>query len=321
MTSSSGSGQNCPTLWLILGGFALACGRLGYSDHQPAQFLADGAPSPDPLGDPDPDPDAGISILDASANGNTQGEGGSASSGDSGSASNGGVVNGGADGASATTPGLVGFWKLDESSGTTAADSSGNDNHGTLRNFVTPTWTGGTVGGALEFDGVDAMVEVPVSASIDSIAANDTFTIAAWAYLTDADSGTWRPILTQQSRSVLFEEFGLYFQSGELVLIINSDTPPKHTCRVAVNAFERWVFAAATYDGVTGRAYLDGAEVCSIAPSDPDIETPGNPVVLGANVSGRGVDTFQGSLDEILLFSRALTPAQIIDLEAGVLPN
>ena len=59
------------------------------------------------------------------------------------------------------TNGLIGHWKLDESAGTTAADSSGNGNDGTLTNMDPATdWfpTGGQVNGALDFDGVDDRV-------------------------------------------------------------------------------------------------------------------------------------------------------------------
>ncbi len=48
-------------------------------------------------------------------------------------------------------PGLVGWWRLDEGSGTTAYDSSGNGRHGTL--LGNPQWVTGKIGGALEFDG------------------------------------------------------------------------------------------------------------------------------------------------------------------------
>src|SRR3989344_8923137 len=43
------------------------------------------------------------------------------------------------------TNGLVGYWTFDETSGTTASDSSGNGNTGTLTNG--PTWTQGKIGG------------------------------------------------------------------------------------------------------------------------------------------------------------------------------
>jgi hypothetical protein len=47
-------------------------------------------------------------------------------------------------------PTLVGWWKLDESEGTVAADSSGNGNDDTLHGD--PQWITGQINGALEFD-------------------------------------------------------------------------------------------------------------------------------------------------------------------------
>jgi len=48
------------------------------------------------------------------------------------------------------TTGMVGHWKFDEGSGTSAVDSSGNNNTGTLTNG--PTWTTGKIGGGLSFE-------------------------------------------------------------------------------------------------------------------------------------------------------------------------
>ncbi|HEY3377218.1 MAG TPA: LamG-like jellyroll fold domain-containing protein, partial [Armatimonadota bacterium] len=57
------------------------------------------------------------------------------------------------------TPIQDAWWKLDEGSGTTAADSTGNGRTGTLCN--SPTWTTGRNGGALLFNGLNSMVTVP----------------------------------------------------------------------------------------------------------------------------------------------------------------
>ncbi len=54
---------------------------------------------------------------------------------------------------------LVGWWKLDEESGTFAIDSSGHGNHGTVRG--NPVWVAGYDGGALKLDGTGDFVEVP----------------------------------------------------------------------------------------------------------------------------------------------------------------
>ncbi len=69
--------------------------------------------------------------------------------------------NGGTDTATVTvqvSAALKAHWKLDEPSGTTAADSSGNGYNGTLRN--SPVWTAGKLGGALSFDGTDDYVAI-----------------------------------------------------------------------------------------------------------------------------------------------------------------
>jgi hypothetical protein len=74
--------------------------------------------------------------------------------------------------------GLVGYWSFDEGSGTTASDSSGNRNDGTVYGA---NWTDGKFGKALSFDGIDDYVTVPASLSFNNI--SDAVTIAAWVKL------------------------------------------------------------------------------------------------------------------------------------------
>jgi hypothetical protein len=78
----------------------------------------------------------------------------------------------------------VGWWKLDETSGLTAADSSGYGNNGTLVNG--PTWNpaGGRIGGALVFDGTDDYVNLGTASSLN-FGSYAPFTVAAWVKTTD----------------------------------------------------------------------------------------------------------------------------------------
>ena len=69
--------------------------------------------------------------------------------------------------------GLVGWWPLDEDSGTTAHDYSGNENHGTLTNG--PVWAVGILDGALQFDGVDDIVVLGTAER-----PTNTFSFGAW---------------------------------------------------------------------------------------------------------------------------------------------
>ncbi|MBK1855224.1 LamG domain-containing protein [Verrucomicrobiaceae bacterium 5K15] len=71
--------------------------------------------------------------------------------------------------------GLVGHWTFDETSGTTAADSSGGGYHGKV---VNPSWTRGLIGGALKFDGSCQVVDF---GTVLSNTANE-LSIAVWCY-------------------------------------------------------------------------------------------------------------------------------------------
>jgi len=75
--------------------------------------------------------------------------------------------------------GLVGYWKFDEGSGTTAYDSSGNGNNGILVNG--PTWVAGKYGEALSFEGVDDYVEIAGNTDLNPY-TND-WTVSAWVNL------------------------------------------------------------------------------------------------------------------------------------------
>lgn len=74
-----------------------------------------------------------------------------------------------------TTSGLIAHWKFDDGSGTSAIDSSGNSNSGTLTNG--PTWAAGKLGQALNFDGADDYVNAGSPTALNNLPA---MTISAW---------------------------------------------------------------------------------------------------------------------------------------------
>ena len=83
--------------------------------------------------------------------------------------------------ASGTCSGLVGWWKLNDGTGLTAIDSSNNGNDGTLTNMAGDEWTGGAVGGALDFDGDNDYVDT----GYDGIAGSSSRTVTFWVKSTD----------------------------------------------------------------------------------------------------------------------------------------
>ena len=93
-------------------------------------------------------------------------------------------------------PGLMAAFGFDAGAGTTATDSSGQGNTGTISGA---TWAPGRYGDALQFDGVGAAVRVPASASLNLRRA---ITLSAWIRPSAPQSG-WRTIVQRQADAYL----------------------------------------------------------------------------------------------------------------------
>src|SRR4030042_3337056 len=89
--------------------------------------------------------------------------------------------------ANAQDPSLVGWWKFDETMGSTVADSSGLGNHGTTNGG--PQWFTSDVGGARNLDGEDDYVSLPIGSLISSLTDS---TFAIWANFSNTGGGWQR---------------------------------------------------------------------------------------------------------------------------------
>ncbi len=83
---------------------------------------------------------------------------------------------------------LVGVWKMDETSGNIAKDSSTNHNHGTVGG--TAAWAAGVHGGALVFNGSDTYVDLPISNLMPTL---DNATLAVWVL--NQNAGQWSRVI------------------------------------------------------------------------------------------------------------------------------
>jgi len=202
--------------------------------------------------------------------------------------------------------GLVGWWKLDESSGTLAADSSAYGHNGTLLNG--PTWTTGPVVGALNFDGTNDQVTIADSTAL-RIAGD--ITIAFWTKK-NAEATLSSSLIAKANTSVrnyvIWEDAGagkrLLFQqltsSGQGINLWTTTT-----LEVGIGYHVAAVVRGTNaYFYINGR--LDNSGTRTIA-----APTTTDPVTFG--YSGWN-DRYPGVLDEVLIYNRALTTDEIIDL-------
>ncbi|PKH40185.1 Glucose/arabinose dehydrogenase, beta-propeller fold [Nocardioides alpinus] len=204
--------------------------------------------------------------------------------------------------ANAGVAGLVGGWSFDDGSGGTAADSSGRGNTGTLSG---PAWTtDGRYGGALVFDGTNDMVSVADSASLDLTTG---MTLSAWVRPTTL--GSWRQVLLKERpQGLTYALYATGNASGRpnaTLAIGNTDREVNAPSALAANV---WTHLAATYDGAVARLYVNGTQVATRNQAGTLVTSTGALRIGGNAVWG---EWFAGTIDDVRVYGRALTAAEV----------
>ena len=198
--------------------------------------------------------------------------------------------------AGAQTPGLVAAYGFNEGSGTTVADVSGNNNTGTIG---TATWTSaGKFGSALVFNGTSALVTIANAASLQLTTG---MTLEAWVNPSTVTSA-WRDVIYKGNDNYYLEA------SSDSASRPGAGATLGTIYGTAALAANTWTHLAVTYDGAALRLYVNGVLVSSLAVTGT-LPTSTNPLQLGGDsIYGQ---FFQGMIDEVRIYNRALTPAEI----------
>ncbi len=203
--------------------------------------------------------------------------------------------------------GLVARWTFDESTGSIAADTSGNGNEGTLQG--NPTWqpSGGKIKGALLFDGEGDFVKVANEPRFDFAGQ---VTIAAWIKVNQLDK-EWQAIVTKGDSAWRLQRNR---NLGSLELACTGLKVPGNSPygglygQKSVNDGQ-WHHVAGVYDGEKMYLYVDGAVDVSQTASGA-ISTNNEPVYIGENseMTGR---CWNGLIDEVRVYNYGLSEDQI----------
>lgn len=186
---------------------------------------------------------------------------------------------------------VVGIWLFED--GDVVEDSSGNDNDGEL--VGGPKWTDeGKFGGGLEVQ--NNHVKVPITVDYDEI------TVMTWFNL---GAGNVRPrFVGNDHTDVTLKGFQLMYNTATTNSFFDVGTGAQR--RAAQFNFTadpgEWYHYAGTYDGSTVRAYMDG-ELMAESACEGAIADSGIDVLIGLRPGG---DQFNGILDEVAIFNKAL---------------
>jgi uncharacterized repeat protein (TIGR01451 family) len=191
-----------------------------------------------------------------------------------------------------------------------ATDLTGAHN-GTLQNGA--TFAAGKVGQAFQLDGIDDHVSVPDSPSLDGMAQ---LTVDAWVKFDSLAAGDFQFVVTKGSVSGTgTNSYAIWVDGPSLRLQAALETTTNLITLSAPDALlvGRYYHVALTYDGATARFFLDGVLKSSTAISGPVRDTA-FPLFLGRR-SGPGADgqgdPLTGQIDEVEIFGRALSDAEI----------
>ena len=221
----------------------------------------------------------------------------------------GATATGGTGGSVSLPAGLVGWWKMDEAAGSgTAADASGNGNDATLTGLnPASAWATGRTGGALKCDGSGAAL-VNDSARLDGITAG--VTISAWVNRLGAATG-FTAVLSREIGTTITEYYYLGLSGDRAEFYSSSGGLSATTIPIGI-----WTHMAATDDGNTVRMYVNGSQVASKNVNDVFKADSSKLTICGNqnDASGAITQRWNGLVDDLQLYSRALTATEIAGL-------
>ncbi len=204
---------------------------------------------------------------------------------------------------------LVSLWKLDETRGSIAKDSAG-DNNGTL--IGNPQWQpeAGKIGGALIFCGKGTYINIGRDSDFD---ITNQITVSAWIKVNKFDQEwqaiiakgdtAWRLQRDQNKDSLEFACTGLKIPSG---------SPYGNLLGKRSVNDGKWHHVAGVYDGSKMYLIIDG-EVDSSQSASGRINTNSQPVYIGNNAE-MNARFWNGSIDDVRVYNYALTKEDVAAL-------
>ena len=202
---------------------------------------------------------------------------------------------------------LVLYLSFDEGKGGDAADGSVHGHDGEL--IKDPTWIDGQFGKALEFDGTKGQyVQVPIN---DTLQLREQFSIAFWVKRGDEQIREWNYMVTAGEL-----KWASIFRQGDNKTYFWSQAPGWAQKAVTDDIQpEDWVHLAVTHDTKSEVVIYNDGKKAGGGPKPPPVIEIDGAVMVGARHPGQ--EFFTGIIDEVFLFNRIITEAEINEIMTG----
>jgi len=204
--------------------------------------------------------------------------------------------------------GLIGYWPMDEGTGSTAIDYSGSNGTGTWSGSQTGSsgyYSAGKLGPwAGTFDG-----------STDYVLNNQTVnipvvTVSAWIYASSYPGAKARIVgFTSGNNGVNYDKEILIDPNGKIYFYVFTNTSLTTSAPTNPIPINQWVYVVGTANGTTAIAYVNGAQVGSVAAGNTFASYTSPDILIGGYEASDGY--FKGLIDDVRVYNRALSAAEI----------
>lgn len=215
--------------------------------------------------------------------------------------------------------GLVAHYTFDGN----ANDSSGYGNDGIVHGATLTTDRFGNANSAYHFDGVDDYVRVPDDPVLDGM---NSLTLSVWVKTDRVDRMT--EVINKYGHGPphLDEAYNIGIDTGGQVAFQYA-TASKYVIKITNYAIPigEWHHAVGVYTGTHGAIYID-SHLAALSRNDSDsagwVNSIANDLLIGCGEEGGNLkNLFEGSIDDIRIYNRALTADEIHDLYVVPVPG
>jgi hypothetical protein len=218
--------------------------------------------------------------------------------------------------AASATPGPIGWWKFDDGSGAKAVDSVGGLDGVLLPADTGPTWVAGKMGGAIQLDGTDDYVELPIG---NMVSALSDMTVTSWVNW--GGTGMWARVFDFGTNTSIYMFMCPYANTNQLRFAIRTAAVGEQVVSSSAGLLPTgWHHVGVNINATTKTITLfqDGAQVgtgaTTLLPKDMGVTTQ--------NWLGKSQwpdPLFKGSLDDFRIYDRALTADEVANAMVGEL--
>lgn len=220
--------------------------------------------------------------------------------------------------------GLVGYWKFDSYAAGTTPDSSGSGHTGTIVGNTTYLPSSGISGGAFRMDGTSDHIDVDGQGNL--VPSNNRITVSAWINMAGAVGDTvqhpmsfWNNYWLRVADDRSWAAFAVFRGSN------NDGTSGVYWDPAGSDplfGYNTWHHLAGSYDGSMLQVYFDGVPRASNTLNIAMYTSTANDLMMGAVSWSGDRQEWNGMLDEVAVWNRALSPDEIHTVyEQGTIPE